>query len=307
MGQKLVDLVTFRRAACRLALIAAVLIVLLSVPVNSAQAQDITYTFSGIIRVLDLSSPPPGFGTPIPGVDPLGMDGALVLLSCVIDSTTVPSYTTTNGDGIVAFYNAGTATLAITGSIGGGVDGTYVEIPCSVRVDDFPIGSPYGGDVLSITTTWDLGLPFPDVFQVPFARLADDTFTGFHLQPFAASEVSEFIGVNFAGSNDVFYFDYGAGIAVGSLVVVSPAQRIGELIDDVAALPELNRGQKRALTAKLENALRLLDQGKKRPAINMLGAFVNNVEALIRSGRLSPDDGQQLINDANAIIEILVV
>jgi len=75
----------------------------------------------------------------------------------------------------------------------------------------------------------------------------------------------------------------------------------------VATLPGLNRGQKRALIAKLKNALRSLDQGKKRPAINQLKAFVNNVEALIRSGRLSPDDGQQLINDANAIIEIIVV
>ena len=303
MRQKLCALVSFRGAVRRLAAAGAAASILLCLPVSPVNAQDINYTFSGIIRVLDLSSPPPGSGAEIPGVDPLGMDGAAVLLSCVIDSTTVHSYTAATGDGIYAFYNAGSATLSITGSIGGGVDGTYVEIPCSVRVDDFPIGSTYGGDVLSITTTWDLGLPFPDVFQVPFARLAVDTFTGFHLQVFAASEVSGFIGVNFAGSNDAFYFDVGAGIAAGNWVVLSPAQHIEELIDDIAGLPGLNRGQKRALTAKLDNALRMLERGNERPAVRILRAFVNNVEALIRSGRLALEDGQPLIDEANAVID----
>lgn len=290
----------------RSAVAVAVLLTLMCLSLSTAEAQDITYTFSGVIRVLDLSSPPPGTGPPIPGVDPLGMDGAVILLTCVIDSATAPSYVAPNGDGTVAFYNAGTATLAVIGSIGGGVDGTYVEVPCSVRVDDFPIGSPYGGDVLSITTTWDLGLPFPDVFQVPFAKLADDTFDGYNLQPFAATEVSQFIGVNFAGSNDVFYFDAGAGIAMGTSAVLSPAQRIGELIEDVNALPGLNRGQKRALIAKLEAARRALDMGLERTATRLLSAFVNHVEVYIRAGLLAPEDGQPLIDEATAIIDQIV-
>lgn len=282
---------------------ATVLCLLLGMSATPAQAQDIIYTFSGSIRVLDLASPPPGSGTEIPGLDPLGLDGAVVVLTCVIDSATPPSATGPNGDGTFAFYNAGIATLAITGSVGGAVDGTYVEPTCSVRVDDFPIGSIYGGDVLAVTTKWNLGMPFPDVFQVPFAQLGDDTFTGAGLQTFAASEVVGFIGVNFAGSNDVFYFDVGSGTALGVSAVVDPAQRISDLIDTVEALPGLNRGQKRSLTAKLGNALRLLDKGRERPAIRLLAAFVRRVEALVRSGKMAGADAQMLIDEANSIAE----
>lgn len=279
-----------------------VLAILLSLPAT-ALAQNISYTFSGVIRVLDLSSPPPGSGPPVPGVDPLGMDGAAILLTCVIDSATAPSFTGPNNDGAYAFYNAGQATLAITGSVGGAVDGTYTDTPCSIRVDDHPVGSPYGGDVLGITTKWNLGMPFPDVFQVPFAQLGDGTFTGIGLQTFLASEVVDFIGVNFSGSNDVFYFDSGTGIAMGAILMVSPAQRIEALIDAVEAHPDLKKGQKLSLIVKLEKALRFLGQGKVKPAMRVLGAFINRVRALIHSGKLTLEDGQALIDEAGEVIE----
>jgi hypothetical protein len=279
------------------------LLMLLCLPVSTVDAQEIIYTFSGVIRVLDLSSPPPGSGATIPGADPLGMDGAAILLTCVIDSTTAPSHTGANADGSFAFYNAGTAILAVTGSVGGGVDGTYVNIPCSVRVDDFPIGSPSGGDVLSITTTWDLGMPFPDVFQVPFAQLGDSTFSGIGLQSFSATEVIYFIGVNFSGSSDVFHFEHGTGIAMASFVTPSPGQRINALIDTVGELPGINPGQKRALTNKLENAHRLLGLGRERPAIRQLNLFISRVRVLIDREVLTPEDGQSLIDEVNAVIE----
>ena len=138
-------------SCCSRAAAAAALLLLL-MPAAAAEAQEITYTFSGVIRVLDLSSPAPGDGPGVPGADPLGLDGSAVLLVCAIDSATAPSFSGPNGDGAFAFYNAGIATLAITGS-SGGVDGTYVDMPCSVRVDDFPVGSSFGGDKLSLTTS----------------------------------------------------------------------------------------------------------------------------------------------------------
>ena len=289
--------------AFRRAVVVVTLLMLLCLPASTASAQEIIYNFSGVIRVLDLSSPPPGSGSTVPGADLLGMDGAAILLTCVIDSTTAPSHSGPNGDGTFAFYNDGTATLAITGSAGGAVDGTYVNTPCSVRVDDFPVGSSYGGDVLSITTTWDLGLPFPDVFQVPFARLGDSTFAGASLQTFAATDVAHFIGVNFSGSNDVFYFEHGTGIAMATSLPLSPAQRISALIDTVEALSGLNRRQKGFLTNRLRNAIRLLDRGRESWAVWHLDLFVNRVQALIDRGELPPEDGQPLIDEANAIIE----
>lgn len=303
MGRKRITSVMSRSSVPWAVATAAVFLALLCGSATGARAQDIIYTSSGAIRVLDLSSPPPGSGPPIPGADPLGMDGAAVVLTCVIDSATAPSFTGPNADGTFAFYNAGTATLVVAGSAGGAADGTYADSPCSVRVDDHPIGSPYGGDVLSITTTWDLGLPFPDVFQVPFAELGDDTFTGAGLQPFAASEVVSFIGVNFSGSSDVFYYELGTGTATGLSVIASPAQRIADLISVVEALPGLNQGERRSLTAKLENALRLLGEDKERPAIRLLIAFVNRVEALMLSGRLTPAEAQSLIDEAFSIID----
>ncbi len=281
----------------------ALLMVLLCLPVTAGHAQDIVYTFGGEIRVLDLSSPPPGSGPPIPGADPLGMDGATILLTCVIDSSTLPSFEGPNADGFYARYNAGVATLVVSGSVGGGADGTYVDTPCSVRLDDHPIGSAYGGDVLSVTTRWNLGLPFPDEFQVTFAELENDTFTGIRLQPFAASDVIGFIGVNFSGSPDAFYFADGSGSATGTLVSLTPSERIGELIDVVLESADLRRGQKQSLIVKLANARRLLDGGRVRPAVRLLRAFINRVEALIRSAALTPAEGQPLIDEAEAIVE----
>ena len=288
-------------SCCSRAAAAAALLLLL-MPAAAAEAQEITYTFSGVIRVLDLSSPAPGDGPGVPGADPLGLDGSAVLLVCAIDSATAPSFSGPNGDGAFAFYNAGIATLAITGS-SGGVDGTYVDMPCSVRVDDFPVGSSFGGDKLSLTTTWDLGLPFPDVFQVPFAELGQDTFTGIDLQPFAATDVVRFVGVNFSGSSDVFYFDSGTGIANGLTPPPSPALRIAALIDAVDALPDLRRGPKVALIVKLVLAADFLEAGEEGAAATMLRIFARQVQRFIDRGFLTPEEGQPLVDEANAITD----
>ena len=292
-----------RRAAIRRRVAAASFAVLILASAGAAQAQDIVYTFSGVISVLDSA-------TAGPGVDPLGMDGASVLLMCVIDSSTAPSFTGPNGDGTFAFYNAGTATLAVTGSVGGAADGTYTDTPCSVRVDDFPVGSVYGGDKLSITSTWDLGLPFPDVFQVPFAELGGATFTSIDLQPFDATDVVSFIGVNFMGSSDTFWFAENTGIAMGLALgagsALEPAARISALIEAVEGLTGLGNGQSRFLTVKLDNALRHLDQGRERAAVAELSNFVWKLKLLMRLGRLTPAEGQPLVDEASAIVAQLL-
>jgi hypothetical protein len=289
-----------RSASARLVVVGG--LIFTSALLGTAGAQDIAYTFRGIIRVLDITSPPPG-GAVVPGADPLGLDGAAVLLSCVIDAATPPSYTGVNGDGNYAFYNDGVATLTIAGSAGGAHDGTYTHTPCNIRVDDFPLTSSSGGDVFSITTSWNLGLPFPDVFQVPFARLGLDTFTGIGLQTFAPGDVTGFTGVSFSGSSDVFWFEAGTGAAQGSLLAPPPAQRISALIDAVQRLSGFNTGQVRSLTAKLQNALAALARGNDRAAANKLAAFVHEVRAAVKSRRLSAAEGQALIDEALAIID----
>ncbi len=84
----------------------------------------------------------------------------------------------------------------------------------------------------------------------------------------------------------------------------TPQERIELLIKEVNAL-DLNAGQGNALTAKLGAAIQQLDQGHVAPAINQLESFVNQVSAMMSSGVLSADEGEPLLDAANAIITSL--
>lgn len=88
----------------------------------------------------------------------------------------------------------------------------------------------------------------------------------------------------------------------------TPAEQMAELADEVGALEDagvLSRGVANALTAKLDAALNQLDRDNTTAAANQLGAFINAVEALIRSGRLHADTGAELIASARAIIDAI--
>jgi pullulanase/glycogen debranching enzyme len=88
-------------------------------------------------------------------------------------------------------------------------------------------------------------------------------------------------------------------------VQYEPATRIGFLIEDILELVAegvLNEGQGNSLIVKLEDALKNLDKGKPKVAVNRLNAFINEVTSLIDEGVLSPEEGQPLIDEAAAII-----
>ncbi|MFC2084794.1 T9SS type A sorting domain-containing protein, partial [Bacteroidota bacterium] len=57
-----------------------------------------------------------------------------------------------------------------------------------------------------------------------------------------------------------------------------------------------------SLISKLENALASQEKGNYKTAVNQLGAFINQVEASINSGRLTEEDGNKLIDAANNVI-----
>ena len=70
------------------------------------------------------------------------------------------------------------------------------------------------------------------------------------------------------------------------------------MIADVAALNDsgaLNKGQANALTAKLEAAIQQLAKGNNTSAANQLQAFINQVNAFVKSGILSETDAQSLL------------
>ena len=88
----------------------------------------------------------------------------------------------------------------------------------------------------------------------------------------------------------------------------APGQAIQALINNVEALVAqgvLNAGQGNALSSKLRAALQQLERGNARAAANQINAFINQVDALIRSRRLSPQQGQLLIDAAMNILGLI--
>jgi len=91
--------------------------------------------------------------------------------------------------------------------------------------------------------------------------------------------------------------------------VVTPQQAIAGpsgLISNVNKLVTskvLNQGQGKALTSKLEAVIKQLDKSKNVVAANQLRAFINQVNALVNSGRLSPDEAAPLIELAYVVGE----
>jgi FIMAH domain-containing protein len=86
-----------------------------------------------------------------------------------------------------------------------------------------------------------------------------------------------------------------------SVVNQDTPQAIQALITSVANLVGqgvLSNGVGNSLSNKLRDALRQLERGNQHAAANQINAFMNQVEALVRSGRLSQQHGQPLIDAA---------
>ncbi|HEX8183990.1 MAG TPA: NosD domain-containing protein, partial [Blastocatellia bacterium] len=79
-------------------------------------------------------------------------------------------------------------------------------------------------------------------------------------------------------------------------------QQLIQGIEGLAALGTLNKGEANSLTAKLQTALQQLERGNTSAASNQLRSFINLVQALVRSGRLSPAQGQSMIDAASGVI-----
>jgi hypothetical protein len=77
------------------------------------------------------------------------------------------------------------------------------------------------------------------------------------------------------------------------------------LLNDIETLLDagtLTQNQAVGLSDKLEAAIVKLDFGNTRPARNQLSAFINQVNAFVRARKLTPEEGQALIDAANAIL-----
>ncbi|MEO6259406.1 MAG: hypothetical protein ABIP63_03615 [Thermoanaerobaculia bacterium] len=71
---------------------------------------------------------------------------------------------------------------------------------------------------------------------------------------------------------------------------------------DIAFASGLNQGERVSLLTKLIEARSAIIRGNDEAAANLLGAFINEVNALVQSGRLSPTDAAILSSKASSII-----
>jgi probable HAF family extracellular repeat protein len=96
----------------------------------------------------------------------------------------------------------------------------------------------------------------------------------------------------------------GARHAVLWTLGTTPDAALAGLVGDVAALVgsgALSQAEGHALTVKLEAALSQLERDHTKAAGNQVGAFLNQVESLVRNGRLADADAQPLRNQAACV------
>ena len=93
-----------------------------------------------------------------------------------------------------------------------------------------------------------------------------------------------------------------------SVALLSPQDATRLLVaavNQLAALGTLSAGNANSLTSKLNNAIARMNAGNATAAANQLQAFINEVNALVRSRRLAAATGAGLIDAARQIIAVL--
>lgn len=95
--------------------------------------------------------------------------------------------------------------------------------------------------------------------------------------------------------------DGGVGRASTSVTVQTVKQALDSVSAFVQGLQSLNPGQRQSLVAKLDAASAAEGRGDATAASNILGAFLNEVEADVRTGKLTTDDAATLRGAIHAI------
>jgi hypothetical protein len=87
-----------------------------------------------------------------------------------------------------------------------------------------------------------------------------------------------------------------------TVTVKSAVQGVADLDAAVTSLT-LNNGQIKSLRAKLSTASGLLSSGQEKAAKNVLGAFINELQAAVQSGRLSDASATPIFAYAQRVID----
>ena len=88
-----------------------------------------------------------------------------------------------------------------------------------------------------------------------------------------------------------------------TVTVLTAQQGIANLVAQVNGV--VSGGTANSLNAKLSSASASIDRGNLTAARNQLGAFINEVRALVQSGRLTQAQGDALVASAQRILDSL--
>jgi len=95
--------------------------------------------------------------------------------------------------------------------------------------------------------------------------------------------------------------DGGVGQATTKVAVQTPQQALASISGAVQKISSLNDGQRNSLTVKINAASASMNRGDMKTANNQLNALLNELQALVNSGRLSAGDAAALRNSVHAI------
>jgi hypothetical protein len=95
--------------------------------------------------------------------------------------------------------------------------------------------------------------------------------------------------------------DGGVGQATTKVAIQTPQAALISISGAIQKLSSLNDGQRNSLTAKVNAATASLNRGDTKTANNQLNALLNELQALVNSGRLSNGDVSALRNSIHAV------
>jgi len=95
--------------------------------------------------------------------------------------------------------------------------------------------------------------------------------------------------------------DGGVGKATTTVQVLTTAQALSWIANEVQTHTSLNAGQKNSLTAKLNAASASAARGDTKASNNQLNAFLNELQAYVNTGQVSADEASTLRNAVHAI------
>ncbi len=114
----------------------------------------------------------------------------------------------------------------------------------------------------------------------------------------------DMVVVGAIGDDDKGTFSGSAYVFTCEFAPTSPEEVIEQIIEDVENLVfygELNKGEGNALISKLNTAMKKFNEDNTKAACNVLQAFINQINAKIRSEKLLSANGQLLIAAASSV------